>query len=79
MELQYAIGGTIRELRQKQALTLRDVSARAFIALGFLSEIETGKKNPSPEVLESIAYALQITTTQLIKEIYEYLEEYNGQ
>lgn len=79
MELQYAIGGTIRELRQKRELTLRDVSSRAFVALGFLSQIERGIKNPSPEILEAIAVALEITTTQLIKEIYQYLEECNGE
>lgn len=79
MKLQHAIGGTVRELRQERQLTLRDVSSRAFIALGFLSEIETGKKNASPDVLEAIAFALEITTTQLMKEIYEYLGEYSGE
>lgn len=76
MKLQYAIGGTVRELRQERNLTLRDLSSKSFIALGHLSEVERGVKNASPEVLESIAFALDLTTTQLVKEIYIYLEQH---
>lgn len=78
MKLQTAIGATVRELRQEQNLTLRQLSTRSFIALGFLSEIETGKKDASTGTLESIARGLDLTTVQLIKEIYDYLEEHNG-
>lgn len=72
-----AVGDTLRRIRTEQGLTLRDVSAQSYIALGYLSEVERGHKQASYDVLESIATTLHITTTQLIKEIYEYLEENN--
>ena len=59
-------------------MTLRKMSERQHISLGFLSEIETGKKDPSSQILEVIAQGLSLTTAQLLKEIYEYLEEVNA-
>lgn len=78
MNLQFAIGETIRELRHERNLTLRELSAKSIMSLGYLCEVERGYKSASPETLEFIAKGLEITTTQLIKEIYKYLEEYNG-
>ena len=74
MRLRYAVGDTIRTLRKERGLTLRDVSSSQHIALGYLSEIERGAKEPSSFMLESIAVALELTTAELLKEIYEYLE-----
>ena len=77
MELRYAIGGALRELRLERNMTLRDVSSKSYIALGHLSEVERGVKNPSTETLEWIAKGLSLTTVQLIGEIYEYLRTHN--
>lgn len=77
MQLKHAIGGTIRELRHERSLTLRDLSGKSFIALGFLSEVETGKKSASPEILEAIAQGLSLTTVALMGEIYEYLRTHD--
>jgi transcriptional regulator with XRE-family HTH domain len=71
-----AVGDTLRKIRLEQGLTLRDVSARSYIALGYLSELERGHKQASYDVLESLASTLHLTTKQLIKEIYDYLEEH---
>lgn len=79
MKLQTAVGGTLKELRLSKNLTLRQLSDKAYISLGFLSEIETGKKCASNDVLETIAKGLDITTAQLMKEIYEYLGGDNEQ
>jgi transcriptional regulator with XRE-family HTH domain len=51
-------GELLRELRHDQKLTLRDVSSRSYIALGYLSEVETGNKQPSDEVLERLTKML---------------------
>jgi hypothetical protein len=74
MTLTNAVGHTIRRLRREQHLSLREVK---YVSLGHLSEIERGIKQASNEVLEVIALGLHITTAQLLKEIYEYLEEKN--
>lgn len=75
MKLQHAIGGAVRELRHERKLTLRQLSSKSFVSLGHLSDIENSVKSASPEVLECIANGLNITTAELIKEIYEYLSE----
>lgn len=78
MKLQTAVGHTIRRIRTEQGLTLREAAGRKFISIGHWSEVETGKKDASTDMLEHMANALDLTTAELIKEIYEYLEEYNA-
>jgi transcriptional regulator with XRE-family HTH domain len=77
MRLQQAVGQTVRELRLSKNLTLRKLSNNSHVSLTFLHEVETGKKNASNDILEAIAKGLDVTTAQLIKEIYEYLGEKN--
>ena len=75
MRLQFAIGGTIRSLRQQQGLTLRALSKRAYVSIGHISEIERGDKNASPDVLESITGALQISTADFLQEVCTTIQE----
>ena len=77
MKLRDAVGGTIRKIRHEQGLTLREVAGRRYIAVGYLSEVERGHKDASSEVIENIANALDMTTLELLAEIYKYLEENN--
>jgi transcriptional regulator with XRE-family HTH domain len=69
MRLAIAVGETIRTLRQEQNLTLRDLSSKSYVALGYLSEIERGHKDPSTEILESISKGLEVSTAELYHEI----------
>ena len=39
-----AIGGTLRRTRTARRRTLREVSRRARVSLGYLSEVERGRK-----------------------------------
>ena len=73
MILKQAIGGTLREIRLSKGLTLRQVSRKAYISLGFLSEVERGEKEIASELLDRIAETYSMDTEQLVKEIYEYL------
>ena len=77
MRLSNAVGDTIRLLRTDRSLTLRAVSERSKVSLGHLSEIEMGKKNASNEVLEAIAVGLDLSTTELIGEVHDYLKIYD--
>lgn len=79
MNLQTAVGHTIRKIRTEQGLTLREVASRKYISIGHWSEVETGKKDASNNMLEHMANALDLTTLELIKEIYKYLEEYTNE
>jgi transcriptional regulator with XRE-family HTH domain len=78
MRLQQAVGLTVRDLRLSRNLTLRRLSSNSHVSLTFLHEIETGKKNASNEILEAIAKGLDVTTVELVGEIYEYLKEVNN-
>jgi transcriptional regulator with XRE-family HTH domain len=79
MRLQQAVGLTVRDLRLNRNLTLRKLANSSHVSLTFLHEVETGKKNASNDILEAIAKGLDVTTAQLIKEIYEYLGGQNNE
>lgn len=66
MKLRYALGETLRDLRTDQHLTLRDVSRKAGMALGYLSEVERGHKEASSEILETITNTLGISVADLL-------------
>lgn len=63
-----AIGGTLRRARTARRRTLRDVSRRARVSLGYLSEIERGRKEPSSELLAAICEALDVALPDLLTE-----------
>ncbi|MDR0783876.1 MAG: helix-turn-helix domain-containing protein [Propionibacteriaceae bacterium] len=76
--LREAIGETIRDLRMQTRRTLREVSAKARVSLGYLSEIERGQKEPSSEVLAWIADALGVSVGELVIEAGRRLEAYES-
>ena len=60
------LGTQLRSIRTSQNRTLRDISATANVALGYLSEIERGHKEASSELLASICAALNIPVSTLM-------------
>lgn len=74
MKLREAIGGTLRDIRLANGWTLRRVATNSRVSLGFLSEVERGQKEISSEYLTSVAEALDMDITELVKEVYEYLK-----
>lgn len=67
--LREAIGGSIRRARTGRRRTLRDVSREARVSLGYLSEIERGRKEPSSELLAAICEALDLPLSELLDEV----------
>ena len=61
------LGGTIRELRQKDHLTIADVAAQAGISRGMLSKIENGQAATSLDALSRIAKALGVSLAHLFR------------
>lgn len=66
MLMKDALGQVIREARLGRGMVLRDLSDKGFIALGYLSEVERGKKEISSEFLEIVARALGLEAYDLI-------------
>lgn len=57
-EMTDAIAKKIREIRQRQGVTLSDLSKRTVLSKGLLSKIENGRTIPSLPVFMSLAKAL---------------------
>jgi transcriptional regulator with XRE-family HTH domain len=69
--LRQEIGDVLREQRQHQRRTLREVSAAARVSLGYLSEVERGQKEASSELLASICGALELPLSRVLSEVSE--------
>ncbi len=69
--LRQEIGDVLREQRRQQSRTLREVSARARVSLGYLSEVERGQKEASSELLASICDALEMPLSRVLSQVSE--------
>jgi DNA-binding XRE family transcriptional regulator len=74
VSLREAIGHVLRDLRSKDHKTLREVSENAGVSLGYLSEVERGQKEASSELLSSIAEALGVSVSQMLRMVADYIE-----
>lgn len=72
--LRGAIGYVLRDLRSRDHRTLREVSEKAGVSLGYLSEVERGQKEASSELLTSIAESLGVSTAQLLRMVADRLD-----
>ncbi|RBP99564.1 helix-turn-helix domain-containing protein [Bifidobacterium xylocopae] len=77
VSLREALGHVLRELRTNDHKTLREVSEKAGVSLGYLSEVERGQKEASSELLSSIAVALGLGVPQTLRLVADYLETSN--
>jgi transcriptional regulator with XRE-family HTH domain len=71
--LREVIGDVLRRARTKQGRTLREVSDAARVSLGYLSEVERGRKEASSELLSAICDALDVPLWYLLVEAGEQL------
>ncbi|MFB9908232.1 helix-turn-helix domain-containing protein [Allokutzneria oryzae] len=67
--LREALGDRIRRARTDQRRTLREVSRSARVSLGYLSEVERGRKEASSELLAAICGALELPLSELLGEV----------
>jgi transcriptional regulator with XRE-family HTH domain len=73
--LRRELGDVLRERRQAQGKTLREVSAAASVSLGYLSEIERGTKEASSELLFSVCVALGLSLSDVLGSVSERVAE----
>jgi transcriptional regulator with XRE-family HTH domain len=73
--LRRELGDVLREQRQSQGRTLREVSAAAAVSLGYLSEVERGEKEASSELLASICGALGLPLSEMLSSVSERVAE----
>ncbi|MGC3993580.1 MAG: helix-turn-helix transcriptional regulator [Propionicimonas sp.] len=72
------LGESLRELRTSSSLTLREVSGRARVSLGYLSEVERGQKEASSELLNAICTALDVPLSQVLRQVSDKLDGHAG-
>jgi len=60
------LGERLRELRNRQDWTLRDVAARTGVSIGHQSDMERDTVKPSIDVLERMADAYGLTLSDLL-------------
>ena len=69
------IGDVLRRDRVQQGRTLREVSNSARVSLGYLSEVERGRKEASSELLGAICTALHVPLSRVLSDAaVEYLK-----
>ena len=67
------LGEVLRAHRVEQGRTLRQLSADARVSLGYMSEIERGRKEASSELLAAICGALDVELSELFTEVSQTL------
>lgn len=67
--LREAIGDSLRRARLAQSRTLREVSTSARVSLGYLSEVERGRKEASSELLAAICAALDVPLSRVLWDV----------
>ena len=76
--LRQEIGDVLRDARQRQGRTLREVSHNARVSLGYLSEVERGQKEASSEILASVAEALDVPISTIMREVGDRISVLEG-
>ncbi|MEO6142393.1 MAG: helix-turn-helix transcriptional regulator [Dermatophilaceae bacterium] len=73
--LRREVGDVLRDQRQSQGRTLREVSSSAAVSLGYLSEVERGEKEASSELLASICAALNLPMSTMLSHVSDRVAE----
>jgi transcriptional regulator with XRE-family HTH domain len=68
------LGNYLRDLRIKQRLSLREVGERVGLSGSYLSQIETGERRPSAEILRKLAPAYGVPVRDVL-EVAGFLDE----
>jgi transcriptional regulator with XRE-family HTH domain len=72
------IGDVLRDFRQQQGQTLRQVASKASVALGYLREVERGQKEVSSEILASVTDALGVPMSAVMRRVGDRLAVLEG-
>ena len=61
------LGENIRKIRLAKGMTQGDLCRKLEVDRGYMSNVESGKKNPTLATIERIAKALGVSTDELLK------------
>lgn len=63
-----AIGSALRDLRERRALSARELAAQAGVSAAMVSRIENGRVSPSISTLSALSKALDVPLVSLFRE-----------
>ena len=66
-EVQSVLAYNIKKCRKTKGLTQEQLAEKAQTSTNYLGSIETGKKYPSPQMIDKLAKALDINPLELFK------------
>jgi len=66
MGSQKQLGENIKKIRERVGKTQEELAQESEIHVSYLSRIERGVVNPSVEILENIAKALKVKSTEIL-------------
>lgn len=67
MNIQELVGYNLRRIRSDKGVTQEGLSAKAGISQQYISELESGRRNPSITLLAQLAQALGVSHIDLVK------------
>jgi transcriptional regulator with XRE-family HTH domain len=69
MEIKSKIGKRIKEVREIKKMSQKDLAYSADLDRSYIASVENGQRNISIVNLEKIAAALEVTLSELFKEL----------
>jgi transcriptional regulator with XRE-family HTH domain len=68
-----SFGAKLRQLREEQDISLRELAKRVGVSGAFLSDVELGRRFPSTEIIVLIAKEIKVAVEELKK--YDFRDE----
>ncbi len=66
-EISKKLGQNIKRIREQKEMTQGDICRALNLDRGYISSIESGKRNPTLSTLKKLADALKVTVDELLK------------
>lgn len=68
VRLQQIVGWNVRDLRERQGISMQEFSLMAGVSRQYLSHIEAGRANLTLKILDDLAQALDVPAAELLRE-----------
>ncbi|OQY42419.1 MAG: DNA-binding protein [Fusobacteriia bacterium 4572_74] len=65
------LGEKIKFFRKEQKMTIKDLSGKTSLSVGFISNIERGQNSPSISNLQQICAALEVNLMEVLQDVNE--------
>ncbi|MEW2129836.1 XRE family transcriptional regulator [Streptomyces sp. NPDC005435] len=69
MDLAAGVGLRVRELREARGMSLSELARRSKIGKGTISELESGRRNPTLETLYALTAALKVPLSTALRDL----------